>query len=50
MAVTAFLTLIAVILAAAALEKDQGSAPAPVQIVIVTPGNAGFPAMTRSSH
>ena len=35
---TAFLTLIAVILAAAALESDQGSSPAHVQIVIMTPG------------
>lgn len=34
---TAVLTLIAVILAAATLAHDQGPAPSPVQIVIVTP-------------
>ena len=38
---TAFLTLIAVILAAAMLAHDQGPTPAPVQIVIVTPDNTG---------
>jgi hypothetical protein len=34
---TALLTLIAVILAVVALQKDQGPAPTPVKIVIVSP-------------